>query len=294
MGERLFVTWTMDCETIQVESPVTGGPADWGLAERAIRGYVETLAARGQRVTLFLIPRLAEAQAAVVRDMAEQGAELGVHLHPQTTDLGYAEHLGQLPAGTQRELIRSARDRVADAVGAVPRAFRPGCISASDATYSILSEEGFTHGSVSLPGRHRPDLGADWAGADPFAHFASANNRLAAGDLPFLELPIAADPDDFAGPPQGLGDARHIRLERDGICDWGPTLIAAHLRRQIADGVPLKTLVLMTHNTREYGSLYEPARQGLEAVLAAIDRIAPDLGLDPQPATLSEIRAAAT
>ena len=50
---RLFVSWPMDCEPINAEVP-SGGPADWALSERAMRGYVSALAERGHRATLFL------------------------------------------------------------------------------------------------------------------------------------------------------------------------------------------------------------------------------------------------
>ncbi len=290
--DRLFVSWTMDCEPIAAEVP-SGGPADWPLSERAMRGYVEALAGRGHRATLFLIPRTGEMQADVVAELRAQGAEPGMHMHPQTSDYAVDAHLGELPAQRQRELLQSGRDRLAAALGEPPRAFRPGCFSASDATFGILAELGFTHGSVSLPGRHLPAMAARWAGAEPFAHWACAEDRLAAGDLPFLELPTAVELRDVAGPRSGGGDARHLRLERPEIEQWASDLIRRHLRRQIERDWWLKSIVVMTHNTREYADPDEPARRGLEAIADAIDAAAAELGLTVVPATLAEIRAAA-
>lgn len=290
MAHTLFVSWTMDCEPIAEEVP-TGGPADWALSERAMRGYVEALAARGHRATLFLIPRTGEVQADVVRELMAQGAEAGMHLHPQTADYAVDAHLGQLPPATQRALLASGRDRLEAALGVRPVAFRPGCFSASDATYPILAELGFTVGSVSLPGRKLPGVGADWAGAEPFAHWACADDRLAPGALPFLELPTAVDLSDVPGPASGEGDARHLRLERPGIVEWAPELIRRHLAAQLEAEAAIKSIVVMTHSTREYGDPTEPARMGLEAVADAIDAAAADLGLTVHPATLGEVRA---
>ncbi len=290
-GDTLYVTWTMDCEPI-ADEVATGGPAGWGLSERAMVGYVAALAGRGHRVTLFVIPRVGEVQADIIADLRRQGTEPGMHMHPQTVDYGIDAHLGELPAERQRELLRSGRDRLAAALGAPPTGFRPGCFSASDATFGLLVELGFTHGSVSLPGRAMPERAADWVSAQPFAHWASAESGLTSGDLPFLELPTAVDLRDVAGPQDGAADARHLRLERPGIVEWAPELIRRHLERQVAEGWWLKSLVVMTHNTREYSDPDEPARRGLEAVADAIDDAARALGLIVTPATLAQVRAA--
>lgn len=287
---RLFVTWTMDCEPIDAEV-CTGGPEDWALSERAMRGYVDALADRGHRATLFVIPRTAEVQADVLADLREAGAEIGMHMHPQTTDYGVDAHLGALPADRQRDLLESGRDRIAAALGEAPRAFRPGCFSASDDTFAILADLGFTHGSVSLPGRWLPDFAARWTDAVPFAHWAAAEDRLSEGALPFLEMPTAVDLREVAGPKTEAGDATQLRLERPGIEDWGPDLIRRHLRAQIDEDWWLKSLVVMTHNTREYGDPDEPARQALEAVADAIEAAADEAGLKVVPATLAEVRA---
>ena len=292
MDKTLFVTWTMDCETVAEESPATGGPASWELSQQAMRGYVEALAAREQRVTLFLIPRLAKAQSAILLDLQEAGVDLGMHMHPQTTDLGYDRHLGQLPAELQRELLHRGRDRIAQVIGQAPTSFRPGCFSASEETFALLVEAGFTQGSVSLPGRVLPEVGAVWAGAEPFAHWASASHGLQAGDLPFLELPTAVDLKDAAGPAQSPGDARHLRLEREGILDWGPDLIRRHLARQVEMNWWLKCLVVMTHNTRRYDDPQDQYRRNLEGIADAIEEVALGMELRLQPATLAEVRAA--
>lgn len=158
-ADSVYVTWTMDCEIIAEEVP-SGGPVDWDQSERAMRGYVDALAARGHRATLFLIPRLAEKQPEIVLELGAAGADLGMHMHPETIDYGHDHHLGQLSPAIQEILLRTGRDRVAEALGQAPTSFRPGCFSASDHTLPILWELGFTQGSVSLPGRASPQTSA--------------------------------------------------------------------------------------------------------------------------------------
>lgn len=286
---RLFVTWTMDCETIQEESPVTGGPATWELAERAMRGYVESLAARGHRTTLFLIPRLAEGLPGVVCELGAAGADLGLHMHPQTTDLGCDRHLGQLPPHRQRELLQQGRDRVAAVTGQAPTSYRSGCFSATWETFPLLTNLGFTQGSVTLPGRNSPAVGAVWANDVPFAHW-----RPGGAGRRFLELPTAAAPDDTGPHREAPCDPRHLRLERDGLADWGPGLVREVVRRQVEHDWWLKSVVVMTHNTRCYDDPTDPYRRNLELIAEAIMATAEECGLELTPATLAEVRAAAS
>ncbi|MCD6361006.1 MAG: hypothetical protein J7M38_09080, partial [Armatimonadetes bacterium] len=140
-----------------------------------------------------------------------------------------------------------------------------------------------------LPGRVMPDYAAVWPGAEPFVHRAGAASRLRAGDLPLLVCPTAVDlacVDGEGAPPL---EAPHLRLERDGILQWGPPLIEAHLQRQVELELPIKSLVVMTHNTRDYGDPAEPARQALDGIAAAITASADRLGLVIRPVTLAEL-----
>jgi len=291
--DTLYVNWTMDCEPIEGFTP-TGGPKDWELSARAMGGYVRALSDRGHRVTLFLMPKTAEVQAGLLEILRDEGAEIGMHCHPQSRDLGYGGHLGELCADAQYDVLRTSRDRIANAVGEAPVAFRPGCFSGTDATYPALCKLGFTHGSVSLPGRQLPEVAAMWGRAVPFAHWASAESRLASGDLPFLEMPTAIDLDDLIPADDEARDARHLRLERPGILDWGPDIIRRHLQRQIDEDWWLKTLVVMTHNTREYDDPDNEFRRNLEGIADAIEQAAAELGLTLVHGTLAEIHQIAT
>jgi len=286
--KRLFVTWTMDCETVQSAAGAPGGPETWELAERSMRGYVEALAARGQRTTLFLIPHLAEGLPKVVRELGAAGADLGLHLHPQTADLGYERHLGQLPAETQRALLEPCRDRVAAITGRAPTSFRPGCFSGTWEIFPLLPELGFRQGSVTLPGRNSPSVGAVWVNDPPFAHWRAG--REGEG---FLELPTTVALDQVGPHREAPCDPNHLRLEREGVEDWGPTLVREHVRRQAEHDWWLKSVVVMTHNTRRYDDAADPYRRNLELIADAIAAAADEWGLTMAPATLAEVRQAA-
>jgi len=321
-ADLLHVTWTMDCETIDEESP-TGGPATWELSETAMRGYVERLAELGHRVTLFLIPRVAESQPELLIELRDAGADLGMHMHPQTTDIGIDAYLGQLSRDEQLALLGQGRDRIARALGEAPVSFRAGNFSGSDDTHPVLAELGFIADSTPLPGRVMPDLAAVWPGAEPFVHRASATSRLGAaeaklppslperaepsgqngrrdarsearwrgeaGDLPLLVCPTAVDLGCAAGEGDAPLEAPHLRLERAGILGSGPPLLQAHLRRQAELGLPLKSLVVMTHNTSDFADPSVPARQALDGIAESIAETAEDLGLQVRAATLAEL-----
>lgn len=285
-NRRLFVTWTMDCETVDEFTPATGGPATWEMAERSMRGYVESLASRGHKATLFLIPHLAEGLPEVVRELGAAGADLGLHLHPQTADLGYDCHLGQLPAATQRELLEQGRDRVTAVIGHAPTSYRSGCFSATWETFPILLDLGLTQGSVTLPGRNSPAVGAVWVNDTPFANW-----RQGRPGQQFLEMPTAAAPDQIGPHREAPCDPDHLRLERDGIADWGPGLIRDYVRYQVEQDWWLKSVVVMTHDTRYYDDPADPYRRNLELTADAIAATAEEFALELTPATLAEVRA---
>jgi len=285
-ADVLHVTWTMDCETLAEECP-TGGPESWEVSERAMRGYVQRLAELGHRATLFLIPRVAESQPELLAELRAAGADLGMHMHPQTTDIGINAYLGELSRDEQLALLGQGRDRIVQALGQAPVSFRAGNFSASDDTHPVLAELGFIADSTPLPGRVMPDLAAVWSGAEPFVHRACATSRLQAGELSLLVCPTAVDLTCAAGEVEPPLEAPHLRLERAGILEWGPPLLEAHLRRQVELELPLKSLVVMTHNTRDYADPAEPARQALDGIAQALAGEAQRLGLRLRAVTLA-------
>ena len=101
----LYVTFTMDCERIAAESP-PGGPATWELSERAIHGFCRMLLDKGFPPTLFVTPECARHHRELLRDLALEGVELGMHIHPQSLgDHRYDQYLGQYSYPMQQRII---------------------------------------------------------------------------------------------------------------------------------------------------------------------------------------------
>jgi hypothetical protein len=270
----------MDCEQLAADS-LDGGPDDWALSERAIRGFAGELAAWGYRATFFIIPQTAERHAGLFLELQRAGFELGLHLH--APDQGWPDHLGGLPAEVQREALAEAGDRWSQALGQAPRVFRGGNFSANDATFPLLAALGYTHASASSPRRRLLSRRAMWDGAPPYPHRTHAGNRLLEGDLPLVEVPGATHP-TISRP-----DAPHLPLE--ARIEWGTSeqhedVFRAHLDWQLAADAPALASVVFTHNTREYSDPDDLMTQRLRALLAIFGREAERRGLELLPATV--------
>jgi peptidoglycan/xylan/chitin deacetylase (PgdA/CDA1 family) len=214
MSQPLYVAFTMDCERIVSESP-PGGPETWELSERTIRGYADTLLGFGAKP--ILVPECAEKHTTLFRDYANQGVELGLHTHPQSfLDHHYTQYLAEYDLDTQSELIALGKEVVANAVGTAPRAYRAGNLSSNGDTFTALVELGFDVASNSSPGRDVSTFEAHWLGADPDAHWANADDYMASGDLPCLEIPLTTNPKTR----QPDGDSRDVRIERGTFTEW--------------------------------------------------------------------------
>lgn len=263
----LHVTFTMDCERIAAESP-PGGPASWALSERAIHGYCEQLLGRGYRPTLFVVPECARQHAAMLVQLAERGVELGLHVHPQSlADHRYRRCLGEYDAGRQRDIVGLATEMLGQAIGKRPLSFRPGNFSASSATYGVLYDLGFRQGSVSDPGRNRPEWAATWEGAPPDPHYVDPTDPLRVGSLPFLEVPLSTDPGRRR--PDGL--PYELRLESGPFEIWQRPIIDSVLRRMEAEQVRFRALCILTHNCYAYDRQDDPRSAALQGMLDYLD-----------------------
>ena len=284
MPRDLYVAFTMDCERIAAES-VTGGPETWELGESAIRGYGERLLRCGFTPTFFCVPESAERHRDLLLGLVERGAEVGLHVHPQTfADFRYDKYLAEYDRDTQRRIITEELDALADTLGFRPTSFRPGNLSASDETYGLLADMGFRQGSVSLPERNAPGFAANWVGAERAVHWASCADRLRPGTLPFLEVPLTADP--YRLQPNGV--PYEIRIEHGGFEDWHRPIIDAVLRYMDEQDWPFRVLCILTHNFLDYG---DPDCRHTETLKGMLEHIATLEGYRIVPTTLTELRA---
>ncbi len=284
MTRPLYVTFTMDCERIAAESP-PGGPKTWKLSERAIRGYCGLLLESSMAATLFLTPECGQQHKGMLKGLESRGIELGMHIHPQSFgDHRYSRYLGQYSRQMQRDILRQGMDILTEILGERPTSFRPGNFSASDETFPVLSELGFRQGSVSDPGRDVPDYAAVWMDTCPYPHWADAEDRLSAGDLPFLEVPLTTDPDQRH--PNGF--PYELRIESGPFRDWHLPIIRRALERMDSDNVGFRNLCIFTHNCFEYDNASIDQTKTLRGIVQYIDTLRNEY--DVIPATLTEIR----
>lgn len=272
MKQPLYITFTMDCERIQAESP-PGGPATWGLSERAIRGYCERLIDCGMPPTLFLTPECAARHAKMIRALGDAGAQLGLHVHPESfLDGRWDKPIGMYNRAVQKNILKLARDMVAEAVGVIPTAFRSGNCSVNDDTFPILIELGFTHGSLSDPGRHAPNWAADWFDAYPWPYFVSSEAPGIRGDLPFVEVPTTTDRRDL----KRNSSPQELRIERGPFASVHGPIIEYALAEMEREKPDIRTLCIMTHNTFAYTDATEPRTQTLIDIIDRIDELRND------------------
>lgn len=285
----LWVTFSMDVERILELSPV-GGPLTWEQAERSVRSYCDILMEKGYPATLFIVPDTAEKQSELLRALAREGHECGMHFHDQ----GWKDHwqtpdeykyLGEYSGEMQKKYLAEARDQTAQALGFTPDAFRPGNLSANDETFVALREVGFTHGSNSLPGRHWPVV-AEWQNACLDVHRTHRESRLIPGDMDFVEIPITGGQTTFV-------DTRFEDASGELIADT----IEKSIQRQIQEGVAFKHICLFTHNFVRYWDA-EPTEDeyvgihSLRMTLERLPEIAAAAGLEVRGATMKSIREA--
>ena len=295
MSPNINVILTMDCEPALFEcSPLAielsgSGPETHEFGERSIRGYVESADREGYPVTLFAHPEVAVAQTALLLELQDAGACLGMHLHPYKFDtVGYPKDLGAFTAEEQSTLISAASKVWSDALGQHPRFFRGGVFSANDATFGVLAELGFEGGSVSCPGRILPEAMAIWAGADLYPHRANLSFRHIEGDSDFIEVPISSDPMR----PMERGDRREAGYEWPYVASrmYNHAAVARNvIARSVRDGAAFPTYVTNTHQDQDYADPGHPASVNLQTIFRTLREAASEHGVGLTGRTIAEM-----
>ena len=295
MSSNVNVILTMDCEPALFEcSPLAielsgTGPATYEAGESSIRGYVEAADREGYPVTLFAHPEVAVAQTALLLELQDAGACLGMHLHPYKFDtVRYPRDLGAFSAEQQTELISAASEVWSDALGQHPRFFRGGVFSANDATFGVLVGLGFEGGSLSCPGRVLPEAMAIWAGAELYPHRANLSFRHIEGDSNFIEVPISADPSR----PMERGDRREPGFEWPYV----PSRLYDHravarnvIARSIDDGATFPTYITNTHQDQDYADPEHPASVNLQTIFRTLRDAASEHGIGLTGRTIADM-----
>ena len=286
-AKPLYVIFTQDCEQLMDDS-LHGGPEVWSISERSVTGFADTLEGYGLSATFFIVAQTAAAQPALYHDLEERGFEIGLHIHPQDTGLGYTDYLGGHTFEEQVQMFDTVADQWADAIGKRPTTFRGGNFSANDQTYPALVATGFTHGSVSSPGRQYDMAKAIWQCAVPYAHYAHKANRLFPGDLDFYEIPLTCDQVRRRAPHLPM----ELRIEGgDGDTHRQTIRQAWADMADYPDDAP-RIIMPFTHNTHFYDDTNGEKRQALDAIVDEINSIAGEEGYTVVGGTIGSVYAA--
>jgi peptidoglycan/xylan/chitin deacetylase (PgdA/CDA1 family) len=299
MTASLNILVTMDCEPTTTHTHASAtGPTSWASGEQAVLGYAEIARSYGFPVSYFVHPETIAAQADLFKEMARQGASVGLHMHPWKYAMArsgsdrFLEHFGGLDEETQRALLEEAMQTWAEAMGRQPESFRPGSFSANDATFRVLSDLGFRTCSCSLPGRQMPEMRANWTGTVLDPHRAHPSFRQIAGNLDLAEIPLTVDTSRLLAGK--IGGAFHPDLRPD--IDWSTLYgleydqIAESMVEQIVARAPaVSGLQLITHNHYDFSDPSDAAcirlRRALDAVVRACERAS----IQPVGATISSV-----
>lgn len=287
---RVSFAFTMDCENLHHLSGV-GGVADWASSERSIRGFADLLESAGHRATLFLCPETADAHRKWLPEIAARGHELALHFHPDSFADGRARGFGQLgayPGHVQRRWLQAGIDLWSQALAQAPGGFRPGCFSMNDETFPLLVDLGFTHGSVSSPGRNEPALAAIWQPPLLDAHYAHAAQRSLPGDLDFVEIPLTVDWEARFPHRLGWDLPQELMVERGDVGTL-TEVVRKNLFRQVEAGVPTPSICAATHNVWDYANPDEEKRRILSDLLDAIPPLAEAAGAEVHAGTTADI-----
>lgn len=261
----LHVLFTMDCQAPARKRRLNARPRTWETSARSIDGFCNGLLAAGHRPTLFCTVGVARDQTPLLEEFKSTGIEIGLLLDPRELDPKLRHYLGHYDRDDQRQIVRVAVHRFAQIFGTRPRSVRAVEHSASDETFAILHEAGFTQGSISNPGRRVRKYQAVWDGAEPDPHLAAENDRLRAGTLEFLEVPVTTDATQSTG-----GVAPELDLDFGEFDQWHRPLAEAQLERMESQRVPFRALCWIGRNGAPYG---EPDAPCARTLTRAIDYV---------------------
>ena len=275
------VCWTMDCESTQP------GIEDTALGANAISGFAELLEQEGWSATFFLIRTELEPLADLLAEKAQAGHELAVHTHPNAC--GYpSPYLGVYDAATQKDIIEGTIATFDRAAGVRPVSCRPGFASANDCTFPVLASCGIRQTSASMPGRKMTKLASNWAGAPLFPHYANPNNRFLEGGLDLVEVPVSVDWETMIW---GGVHPQDLRVEYTDARNHS-FAIRKIMQRQVQEDLPVKALVIVTHDLFRYADKENFRRETMIGMMETIRQCGDELGVKLVGSTIREVGAA--
>lgn len=280
--EKIYIVISMDCEPIRSPENVsltTSGPVSYQDSARLIRAFAATSAEYHFPVSFFIHPEVAIAHPEVFLEQEQNGATIGLHIHPyKIHDTRFKSHFGALSENQQRTILAEASAVWHSAIGRRPLYFRPGTFSANDNTFRVLEDLGFRGGSLSCPGRLYPDLYAVWTGAPLDPHRANASFRLMEGNLDFINVPLTVDVSrlEHREPHSFYRGLRPDYLESDYL------QTARNIVGRLKSQKPIAPIMMVvTHNDNDFTDPKDRVCQNYDTVLKAITQACAEADLEP-------------
>lgn len=278
---EFLVCWSMDCESVL---PPINNPE---LGSRAISGYARILEEQGWHGTFFVVPEEIAALADLIASLPGRSHEVGMHLHPKGA--GYPrDYLATYSVREQTEIVEKGLALFEKHLGSRPVSARPGYASANDSTFPVLAACGIRQTSASMPGRRMTPLASNWAGAPLFAHYANPYNRFLSGGLDLVEIPISVDWETMIW---GGLHPQDLRIEYTDAKNHS-FVIEKVMRRQVAEDLPLKALVILTHDIFRYDDSGNFRRETMLGMIESLRKCADALGVELMSATIQQAAAA--
>lgn len=306
MDDEIIVMPLMDCEPAKTavsdhaNQQSSSGPEIWAESEQSIRSYVDIVTDHGLIPTLFIHPKTAEQHQKLFLELDDQGACLGLHLHPYKMSDEYKHDVGAYPEAEQREIISKATERWESAIGRHPAYFRPGMLSANDSTFGILDDLGFKGGSVSKPGKVWRSYAVAWTSAEPYPHRAHRGFRLLAGESDFIEVPHLGDINCPEHSNEHEVDQRYqsvsfsphessdVNQRSKSPCDL-EEVTRNLIERFVNDDPRLPVLILSTHNNIDFTDSSNIGSKDFSKVVNTINRCADEMGFSARAETIDSV-----
>lgn len=108
--------------------------------ETGLPKILEVLDRYGVKATFFVLAATAEEYPEIVKDIADRGHEFGCHGY-------YHENLAKLDSKTQRNILKSAKEKIEEICGKKVTGFRMPEGEITEETLKIVKELGFTYSS---------------------------------------------------------------------------------------------------------------------------------------------------
>ncbi|MGI6277072.1 MAG: polysaccharide deacetylase family protein [Brevefilum fermentans] len=290
---KMFFNYSIDCEL--PPDGVFGGPVSWQAAEESTRGFVELMDNLGlvAGASLFVYPDVAIKQKQLFREMAENGVEIGLHLHTMRySKMKNPNWLGALSFDEQLEALKMAKSDLEDVIGQPCLGFRACYASANDLTFCAVASAGFKWTSTSANGSYKPEIYACWAGGWPFPYFPSSKNKLVPGEMDIYEMPITHGLTLFfnndKNRPLDMRAETPLDVSGPFFVKWR-ILIEENLFEMEKRNQPVRAVIGASHNTNPYGKVGSLERNNVVRVCQLTQEISERKRYAFTPASFDQI-----